>query len=241
VFVPFLKRGYPGDADLLDLYYRVSGPKQTDSEFGKSLYQCVTARSGGQSVRIRLQLLGEMIDQANSALGDGASIMSIACGHFREGQFSQAVKDNRLKRVICLDQDLESIQQVRDIYMTSCVEARQVSVLQILSRNTSIEGRFDFVYAAGLYDYLETRVAQRLTFRMFEFLAPGGKLLVANFAPETKEQGYMEAFMNWKLIYRTEEEVRLLASEIPSTAIAETNLFRDAEKNVIYFTIRSSA
>ena len=42
-------------------------------------------------------------------------------------------------------------------------------------------GQFDFVYAAGLFDYLSAPVASALTGRMFEMTRPGGLMLIPNF------------------------------------------------------------
>ncbi|MGO7668324.1 hypothetical protein ACC697_39515, partial [Rhizobium ruizarguesonis] len=37
--------------------------------------------------------------------------------------------------------------------------------------------------------------------------------LFANFSPETDFDGYMETFMNWALLLRSEREMGLIASE----------------------------
>ena len=58
---------------------------------------------------------------------------------------------------------------------------------------------------------------QRLTKLMFDMVVPGGRVLVANFAPVLPEVGYMETFMAWKLIYRTPEEMGRLSSDIPGS------------------------
>jgi len=46
--------------------------------------------------------------------------------------------------------------------------------------------------AAGLFDYLLQRLAQRLTRAMFDLLHPGGRMLVTNFVPLIPDIGYME-------------------------------------------------
>ena len=70
------------------------------------------------------------------------------------------------------------------------------SVRQILSGKTKT-GRYDFVYAAGLFDYLSGPVAAALTCRMFEKTRPGGMMLIPNFLTGGRDAGYMEAFMDW--------------------------------------------
>ena len=50
-------------------------------------------------------------------------------------------------------------------------------------------GQFDLIYSAGLYDYLETPVAERLPQVLFDLLNPGGQLLYANFAPDIPAVG----------------------------------------------------
>jgi len=64
------------------------------------------------------------------------------------------------------------------------------SVLQILSGKAK-QGQFDFVYAAGLFDYLSAPVAAALTCRMFEMTRPGGLTLIPNFLTGVLDTGYM--------------------------------------------------
>ena len=98
-------------------------------------------------------------------------------------------------------------------------------------------GGFDLVYSAGLYDYLNDETARTVTAAMFRSLRPGGRLLVANFAPELRDIGYMEAIMDWRLIYRDEAALATLASGIPSACIAAQSITRDRLGNVVYMTV----
>ena len=42
------------------------------------------------------------------------------------------------------------------------------------------------MHCGGLYDYLEDRLAFTLTRRLLQHVAPGGRLILANFAPWTR-------------------------------------------------------
>ena len=59
---------------------------------------------------------------------------------------------------------------------------------------------FDLIYSAGLYDYLEPAVAERLTTLLWRGLNPGGQIVLTNFLEGTKDRGWMEALMDWWLI-----------------------------------------
>jgi extracellular factor (EF) 3-hydroxypalmitic acid methyl ester biosynthesis protein len=99
----------------------------------------------------------------------------------------------------------------------------------------------DLVYAAGLYDYLNERVAIRLTRQMFETLAPGGRLLIANFAPTLRDIGYMETYMGWKVKYRTRDDMKALSADIPLHAIASHRVFGDAFSNIVFLEVTKRA
>jgi hypothetical protein len=57
------------------------------------------------------------------------------------------------------------------------VEPVKGSVRQILAGKFN-PGQYDFVYAAGLFDYLAAPVAAALTRRIFDMTAPGGQMLI---------------------------------------------------------------
>ena len=95
-------------------------------------------------------------------------------------------------------------------------------------------GHFHLVYAAGLFDYLKDSVASRLVERMWAMAHPGGRVMVANFLPDIPDAGYMEAFMDWWLIYRDESEVRKLFSAIPPAQIASMKVEFDPGRNICF-------
>jgi extracellular factor (EF) 3-hydroxypalmitic acid methyl ester biosynthesis protein len=106
----------------------------------------------------------------------------------------------------------------------------------LLRRSVRIPG-VDLAYAAGLYDYLEADLARALTATLFRMLAPGGRLLIANFTPATHDAAFMEAFMDWRLIYRTPAEVRALADSIDRIEVASVEQFCDENGHVAYMRV----
>jgi len=230
-------RGYAGDAPMLDLVYADCHPPMQLSSLGAKIYEWAIANSGAcVSVRARREILATLIDRV-AAERPAARMLSIACGHLREAQKSEAVRNGAIAELVALDQDRESLGLIAREQRGHNVTPVHATIRRFLAGGSSF-GTFDLVYAAGLYDYLEEPIAQVLTAAMFRALRPGGTLLVGNFAPNLIDIGYMEAVMDWKLIYRTETEAARFAARIPASEIAEQQTFRDQPGNVVYLTLR---
>ncbi|HET6251645.1 MAG TPA: class I SAM-dependent methyltransferase [Tepidisphaeraceae bacterium] len=228
-------RGYAGDAELLDYLYGISDAPSATSPIGRSIFHHMMEQQGALSVRSRGKILAQVIDETADTR-PSPRILSIACGHLREGHHSKALAEGRIGEFIAFDQDADSLAHVSRAFAGKGVKTVSGSVKSILGEKMWFEG-FDLVYAAGLYDYLSERVAIRLTRMMFDMLAPGGRLLVANFAPTLPEVGYMETFMDWKLIYRTAEEMARLSSDIPGDEWKSNRLFWDEPENIVFLDV----
>ena len=101
-------------------------------------------------------------------------------------------------------------------------------------------GHFDLIYSAGLYDYLDTRLATRLTAKLFGLLSPGGRLTYTNFAADIASIGIMEAATDWWLIYRSAAETRALSDEIDKSQIKSMNEYSDPGRNIFFVEIQKS-
>jgi hypothetical protein len=69
---------------------------------------------------------------------------------------------------------------------------------------------------------------------MFDLLNPGGTLLVANFAQGLLDAAYMEAFMDWWLTYRTDEELHNLLVQSAGGDLSNVHVFNDDWNAIIY-------
>ncbi len=149
-----------------------------------------------------------------------------------------ALKEDRIGRLLAVDQDATSLAAV-DGYRTSISEVIETSlntVRAILAGKADL-GRFDLIYAAGLYDYLDARVAARLTRVLFDHLDPGGRLLIPNFLWGVPEEAYMEVFMDWYLLYRTRDEIEKFAEEIPPATVRGSTYSEDGTGVIGYLEV----
>jgi hypothetical protein len=163
-------------------------------------------------------------------------LLSIAAGHPPEAELCAAVKRRKLGRYVALDSDRESLAEVQRSYGRFGVEPVAASVRQLLTDRVDL-GTFDFVYATGLFDYLPLAAARHLTGAMFEMLRPRGRLLIANFLPGILDVGYMESFMDWKLIYRNRGDMIQLPDDIPQEWIREIRIVAEEQQNIIFLLL----
>lgn len=223
--------GYAGDAHLIDFIYRLSTYSNDTSAIGRQLFTFNTSSSSTESVRWRATHLAELIDKTYDKKKDKIKVLSVASGRCRElSLVSEAEK--KIKRFVCLDQDRKSNDIVRKNHPNDFLYVHDESILFLLKEGLGNQ-TFDFIYSAGLFDYLEKKLAAKLIQKLHKNISKDGQLLIPNFAPGLLEQGYMETFMDWKLIYRTEEEMLELA-EMAGIAREKVHLYRDPMFNVIY-------
>jgi extracellular factor (EF) 3-hydroxypalmitic acid methyl ester biosynthesis protein len=118
------------------------------------------------------------------------------------------------------------------------------SVQQLLKESDRIAAaakdhslQYDFVYCAGLFDYLSDRTCKELMNAFYNFVAPGGVLLVTNVDSSNPRRPTMDMIMEWHLIYRNAEEFRGLcpdnASQDDCTVVADltgVNIFMECRK-----------
>lgn len=227
-------RGYPGDAKTIDYVYSRIRNKKMYGEFGGPIYDWEYQIFAARSVRGRCEILAQYIDRI-AAKKSKPKMMSVACGHLREAEKSSAMRNGKIGQFIAFDIDAKSLAEV-DRRGYPCVKTVHGSVSDILKDKFEYDS-LDLVYAAGLYDYLPAVPAKALTEKLFAMLRPGGLLLIPNFAPNLPDSAYMEAFLDWHLIYRHESDMRTLAQRIEPAQIRRQKIFRDDWKNIVYLEL----
>ncbi len=222
-------RGYAGDAVMMDYVYQTI-PTKHISPMGAGIFQATTRVSMGLSVVYRKALLNAYINDTVSH-NYPFRILSIASGHCRELEGSLALEPSFNGKFVALDADALSCAEVINTYPFEKVQVINAGINDLLNEKIDIGDNYDLIYSAGLFDYLTTPTATNLIKLLSEKLRKQGRLLIANFVPQSYGRGYMECFMNWKLIYRTERD---LVSLFPDQLQREVESFLDPHSNVAY-------
>ena len=221
--------GYPGDFQIMKMVYDWQ-------QVGDTIYEKLVHRIGldvAECIATRMVVMREIIaNTVKAKTGAPARITSVGCGPARE------VTDYLLAKELpspvqftLIDQDHDALSHA---YETSYERVMQhngrasVNCLHVafnqLFDTKELFGRLseqDLIYTVGLVDYLKPRRAKAWISALFQFLAPGGKLVISNMLKcEMSNFWAMEFITDWTVIFRTEEEMIELAADIPASKVS---------------------
>jgi len=232
-------RGYAGDAWVMDLIYHedpeLIASLKHETDLGLRIYREFMQHPETSAVRSRKGLLTRKIEETLQRC-QAPKIVSIGCGHLREAEACQGLRDHQAVHFTAVDQDSDALDVVRTTW-NGRIATVSTSVIDILRKDTIRDTGFDLIYAAGLYDYLNDNLSERLTAALFGKLNPGGRLLIANFIKEPPNVAFMEAFMDWWLIYRTEEDMIRMAARIDREKLSELRLYTEPTGRILFLEL----
>ena len=248
--------GYAGDYQVVDMMIRP--PYEGGTLFAKIVNVWLLRQSPSQAHRNRVAYLERKLVEETArvrAQGRTARIFNLGCGPAAEVQrFFAEQRVSEQADLTLLDFNQETLQSLhkalkeseRKLCRRFSVRLVKKSVYQILreaGRTTrrGPEDQYDFIYCAGLFDYLSDHVCKQLMDIFYEMLGPGGLLLATNVNDAlniSRPFRYsMEYILDWHLIYRGRNQVAALA---PEGAAAEnvavktedtgTNVFLEVRK-----------
>lgn len=215
-------RGYAGDYEMMNQIYRSS--YEGSDLFGKVLHNYITNEHSGDSVKFRKPYLHQKIRDQLKQPGL-RRILSIASGpavEFQEavGKWSQEELDRVQMNLFDLDREALEHAQTKIMEIASIrgvtpnVNYINASVKSFLVSSAHSTEKFDLIYSAGLFDYLDNATSTALTHKFFNMLNPQGTLLIGNFTKDNLTKAFLHLIVNWTLIHKTQEEILNWANSI---------------------------
>jgi hypothetical protein len=212
--------GYAGDFEMMNMVYR--NESLGDTLFGRSLSRVLLDSDAGQAVRHRVRYLAGKIKAAAARVGPHrpARILSVAAGPAMELQQILRTDPALLRagraEIALLDQDASALRHAREQIGARAAQAGVEVTLRCL--NTSIktviaeglDGSYDLIYSAGLFDYLQNRTARAAGARLVQALAPGGHAVIGNFGTANPTRPLLELILDWPLLHRSASDLRQL-------------------------------
>ncbi len=231
-------RGYPGDAALLDFVYRLGdAPRmlREASANGRDINAVTTEMGLPVAVRERCRILARSVDAAASrSRGRGIEVMALAGGHLREASIAHAPAEGAVHRWVSLDQDpLSADEAARSHAHLPCVVPICAPVGPLMTRPL-LHGRFDLVYAASLFGYLDQPTAIGLMQAMLHALKPGGQALIACPHADMAEAPYLDAVQDWQVNQRDEIAMQDIIDALPSAELASARVLRGTNGVLLY-------
>ncbi len=113
-----------------------------------------------------------------------------------------------------------------------------LSFVQMLSEGVPLreKGSQHLIFSAGLFDYLRDSRAQVLIEALYDFLAPGGLMMIGNALAPNEFFWAAEFLVDWSLLYRTKNEMKGLAARLPESA--ELEVVREPSGGYYFLKIR---
>lgn len=230
VYRSFVKPlGYAGDYEMVNQL--LGDPRQGSSTYIQLINATFLRTAVAEAHRNRINILVDYLKRAAvmaETEGRTIRILNIGCGPAVEIQRLLAT-DARLDklRFTLVDFSEETLKYTRNqIELASSkhqnsvhVEYVQESVHELLKRavrspRAGQEDPYDFIYCAGLFDYLSDKVCTRLIRYFLSRSKAGTQLLLTNVHSSNPERHGMEHLLEWHLIYRDEAQMQLVMSDV---------------------------
>jgi extracellular factor (EF) 3-hydroxypalmitic acid methyl ester biosynthesis protein len=223
---PFVHRtyskplGYAGDYEMVNMM--LGDPYEGPTLFSKAVSAFNLKTGPVVAHRNRIDVLSNYLSKIafdNSLKKRRTRVLNIGCGPAIEIQRfvcnSPLVNDCDF---VLIDFNLETINYAKAKIDGAVVEHGRgtrvefinISVHELVKKSKhNVAGlsynSFDFVYCAGLFDYISDKICIRLLDLFFQWAATGGTVLATNVHKRNASLFWMEHVLEWHLIYRDEE------------------------------------
>jgi extracellular factor (EF) 3-hydroxypalmitic acid methyl ester biosynthesis protein len=243
--------GYAGDYEMVNMLLR--DPHEGPSLFGKVLNRWFIKQPPAEAHRNRIKYLTQKLYEETArmaAQGKMARIFNLGCGPSQEIQeFLIQHEVSNHAHFTLLDFNEETIRfatailsELKQRHCRSTVlEFVKKSVGQVLKgRGIKIQdptaGKYDFIYCAGLFDYLSDAICKHLLNLFYDMLAPGGLLVATNVDVYNPIRHWLGDILEWHLVYRNGEQFRRLQPDGASPD--EVNVIADITGVNIFLEVR---
>ncbi|ACF47196.1 Methyltransferase type 12 [Prosthecochloris aestuarii DSM 271] len=196
--------GYPGDYEIIDRIYRKWKSEKEDfrrwDEFFHAQKATIAVRNR-KKIFLNVLSSSEMLNQERQVLNIGSGPGRDMLEFFERHPDAAVCFD-------CIDYDEDSI-----TYASKLCEP-YLNRITFHCKNIfryKPEKKYDIIWSAGLFDYLDDRQFIFLVEKLYAHLKPGGSMIIGNFSIQNPTKKYMELFGKWFLYHRHEDELIDLA------------------------------
>mgnify|MGYP000105681702 CR=1 FL=1 len=229
----FLKpNGYPGDYLFLDKIY--TNHVSTNQKY--TVWDEYVQQNGApDAVRNRKEYFKHLV-KAKAKTHHQIDVLNIISGSGRELAEFYDEESSKNVRTTCIEIDEEAIVFSKELNKNHLEHIEYVSS-NIFRYQT--EKSYDFIWSAGLFDYLNDKAFVKLLIRFRDWQKKGGDIVIGNYNEvNNPSRDYMEILGDWHLIHRTEKQLLQLAVQA-GFAADEIHVSRMPDNMILYLHIHT--
>ena len=210
--------GYAGDFLIIDWIYT---KKTATTEKGKLYDLLFQSYEGAEAVRNRKQYFIDKCLELSRNKKSRVDILNLGCGPCRDVLETFEATDNGANlHFHCIDNEPKAIEYAQKL-LNHMEEQKNIKLdhANVLRFRTS--RKYDLIWVAGLFDYLEDRMAVILLKKIWRHLKDNGQIIFGNFSPANPALKGMGIMLKWNLFHRNANDLINLCrkAKLPFTAI----------------------
>lgn len=200
--------GYSGDYEIIDKIYTSWITPDPLLNKWDLFFQ---SQKAPQAVRARKEYFKKFIKNklSGSIKNKKLEILDVGCGSSRDIYELLCEIDEKNIDFTCIDIDEKAIIYSRELCKN------YLSRINFIHKNIlrfNDEKKYDVIWSAGLFDYLDNRTFIILLKKMISLMNAESEIVIGNFSPTNPTRYYMECGY-WFLNYRDSEELLKLSNQ----------------------------
>ncbi|MCG8699738.1 MAG: class I SAM-dependent methyltransferase [Bacteroidales bacterium] len=199
--------GYAGDFILIEKIYQHHISSHQKYVKWDKFYHSLAATN---AVRNRKDYFINEMERISKKLKRNLNVLILGSGPATD--LEEYLKKYHLKKdkFTLLDIDAKAIMysRIKLSVFGNNINYIKKNVLRFIS-----DEKYDLIWSAGLFDYLNDRFFVGLTKRLINNLTPYGEMIIGNFSDDNPTKNVMEVFGDWYLHYRSGKHLINLAKQ----------------------------
>ncbi|HRZ42968.1 MAG TPA: class I SAM-dependent methyltransferase [Bacteroidales bacterium] len=193
--------GYNGDFFIIEkIYQEYVNPDPKYSRWDLFFHQLPAARAVVNRKELAIKVLAEL----NKRPEYRKDVLVLGSGPAREiNEYMASTVNNTLWfDLLDLDQRAITYASNRNKAYKDYLTFHHANVIRFNPSNT-----YDLIWSAGLFDYFKDKHFVYMIRKYYEYLNPGGMMIIGNFSVSNPSRKIMEVLGDWFLYHRSEEQL----------------------------------
>lgn len=201
-------RVYPGDFELIDKIYTQYTSHDTKwALWDKHFHSLPTFIAVRNRKAFFQRSLEKSISNFSKNEENSFRVLQLLSGSCRPIKEFLQLNSNRLLQIDCVEVDRHAIQYASGLlgHLGSSVRFYNQNIFRFKP-----EGTYHYIWAGGLFNYLDDKLFAQMIRHIANWLTPRGKFVLGIVTDRNPNRDYLEVMFDWRVYHRNEEQLHTL-------------------------------